>query len=134
MIEEEEIKTFTLREAQSLIPRLRKLLQEIASEREALTDMNAELTRAREKAEVGGGSELGPAYLQHMFRFSEAVDQVQSLGVLIKDFKTGLIDFPYLHDGRIVYLCWKLGEGDIDWWHEIEAGFAGRQLLTEDFK
>jgi hypothetical protein len=134
MFEEEEIKTFTLQEAQSLIPMLRKLLELISREREVLADMNAELTRAREKAEFGGGSVMGPAYLRHLTRFSEAVDNVQSLGVLIKDYKAGLIDFPYLYEGRIVYLCWRLGEGEIDWWHETEAGFAGRKLLTSDFK
>ena len=134
MFEEEGIKIFTLKEAQSLIPRLRQLLQRISSERETLADMNAELTRARENADLGGGSVLGPAYLRHLTRFSEAVDQVQSLGVLIKDYKAGLIDFPYLYDGRIVYLCWRLGEGEIDWWHEIEAGFAGRKLLTDEFQ
>ena len=134
MAEEEEIKTFTLREAQSLIPKLRRLLKIVTTEREILADMNSELNRARERAEYGGGSVMGQAYLRHLFLFSEAVDTVQELGVLIKDFRTGLIDFPYEYDGRIVYLCWKLGEEEIDWWHEVEAGFAGRKQLTEDFE
>lgn len=132
--EHEEIKTFTLSEARSLIPKLRTLLMRVTKERDILALMNDELERAREKAELGGGTHLGVAYLKHIAIFSEAVQKVQELGVLIKDFRTGLIDFPYEYDGRIVYLCWKLDEDDIDWWHEIEAGFAGRQLLTEDFE
>lgn len=134
MVEDEEIKTFTLREAKSLIPKLRRLLKVITSEREALAALNPEVVRARERADLGGGTVFGDAYLRHMFRFSEAVAEVQNLGVLIKDFKTGLVDFPYEYDGRIVYLCWKLGEEEIDWWHEVEAGFAGRKLLTDEFE
>jgi hypothetical protein len=132
--EQEEIKTFTLDEAQSLIPKLRALLMRVTKEHDILALMNDELERARANAEFGGGSYLGVAYLKHIAIFSEAVHKVQELGVLIKDFRTGLIDFPYEYEGRIVYLCWKLGENDISWWHEIEAGFAGRQLLTEDFE
>ncbi len=131
--EHEAVKTFTLSEAQSLIPKLRALLMRITKEHDVLSLMNDELERARAKSELGGGSYLGVAYLKHIAIFSEAVHKVQELGVIIKDFRTGLIDFPYEYDGRIVYLCWKLGEDEINWWHEIEAGFAGRQLLTADF-
>ncbi len=131
---EEEVRTFTLSEAQGLIPKLRMLLMRVTKEHDTLALMNDELERARENADLGGGSYLGVAYLKHIALFTEAVHKVQELGVLIKDFRTGLIDFPYEYDGRIVYLCWKLGEDEINWWHEIEAGFAGRQLLTEDFE
>ncbi|MEW6128212.1 MAG: DUF2203 domain-containing protein [Acidobacteriota bacterium] len=132
--EQEAIRTFTLREARSLIPKLRTLFARLNKEREVLVKMNDELQRAREKAEANGGTPQGVAYLTHLTAFSTMVHKVQSLGVLIKDFHTGLIDFPYEYEGRIVYLCWKTDEDDIDWWHEIEAGFAGRQLLTEDFE
>jgi hypothetical protein len=103
------------------------------SEREALVDLMSDVDRAREKAELGGGTEVGPEYLAHMFRFTGIVQQIESLGVHIKDFRTGLIDFPYDHDGRIVYLCWRLDEDEIGWWHETDSGFAGRQPLTEEF-
>ena len=55
--------------------------------------------------------------------------QVQDMGIEIKDLTIGLIDFTALRDGREVYLCWKYGEGEIQFWHEIEAGFAGRQII-----
>ena len=131
--EVEESRTFTLTEAQNLIPRLRKLLQRVTSERESLLGMRAEIDRARERAELGGGTLLGTSYLSHMFEFTDAVQQVEGLGVQIKDFRTGLVDFPYDRDGKIVYLCWKLGEDEIGYWHDTEAGFAGRQPLTDDF-
>jgi hypothetical protein len=137
MYEEEtdEVRVFTLSEARSLIPRLRKLLLRVIREREALLDMRVEIDLAREKAsEGGGGSPLGPTYLAHLIKFSEAVQEIEYLGVVLKDFRSGLVDFPYDRDGRIVYLCWKPDEDEIDWWHETDAGFAGRQPLTDEFE
>jgi hypothetical protein len=131
--ESEEVRLFTLSEARSLIPRLRKLLARVASERENLLDMRVELDRAREKAELNGGSKLGPTYLAHLIAFSEAVHEIELLGVHIKDFRNGLVDFPHERDGRVVYLCWKPDEEEIGWWHETDSGFAGRQPLTDDF-
>lgn len=133
--ETEEVRIFTLGEARSLVPRLRKLLARVAKEREALLDMRVEIDLAREKAiEGGGGSPLGPAYIAHLIAFSEAVQEIEYLGVHVKDLRTGLVDFPYDRDGRIVYLCWKPDEDDIAWWHESDVGFAGRQPLTDEFE
>ena len=131
--ETEEVRIFTLSEARSLIPRLRKLLARVARERDALLDMRVELDLARENAELNGGSPKGPIYLKHLIAFSEAVQQVELLGVHVKDFRTGLVDFPYEREGRVVYLCWKPDEDEIGWWHETDAGFAGRQPLTDEF-
>jgi hypothetical protein len=97
--------------------------------------MRVEIDMAREKAnEGGGGSPLGPTYLAHMIAFSEAIQEIEHLGVHVKDFRTGLVDFPYDRDGRIVYLCWKPDEDEIGWWHETDGGFAGRQPLTDEFE
>ena len=130
--ESDEVRTFTLSEASSLIPRLRKLLGRVSSQREALVDMRVEIDRARENADQGGGSPLGAAYLKHLMSFSEAVQEIESLGVLVKDFRNGLVDFPHEREGRIVYLCWKPDEEEISWWHEVDTGFAGRRSLTDD--
>ena len=133
--ETDEVRVFTLSEARSLIPRLRKLRPRVTREREALLDMRVEIDLAREKAsEGGGGSPLGPTYLAHLIKFSEAVQEIEYLGVVLKDFRSGLVDFPYDRDGRIVYLCWKLDEDEIDWWHETDTGFAGRQPLNDEFE
>jgi hypothetical protein len=129
----EELRTFTLSEARGLIPKLRRLLSRLASEREALLDIRVEIDQAREKADQNGGSHLGPQYLTHMFVLTDAVQQIESLGVQIKDIRTGLVDFPYDYDGRIVFLCWKVDEDEIEWWHEVDSGFAGRQPLTDEF-
>jgi hypothetical protein len=131
----ESVRTFTLQEARSLMPRLRKLLARVSKEREALLDMRVEIDLAREKAsEGGGGSPFGPTYITHLIAFSEAIQEIEYVGVHVKDLRTGLVDFPYDRDGRIVYLCWKPDEDEIGWWHETDAGFAGRQMLTDEFE
>lgn len=130
--EEEELRTFTLSEAQSLIPKLRKLLARVLEKRDFLASLRPEIDLARENAERNGGSRFGAAYLSNLIEFTEAVQRVQLLGVHVKDFRTGLVDFPHERDGRIVYLCWKPDEDDIEWWHETDAGFAGRRPLADE--
>jgi hypothetical protein len=66
---------------------------------------------------------------RHMAR---AVEELTALGIEIKSLETGLIDFPALRDGRVVLLCWRLGEARIAWWHEIDTGFAGRSPLEDE--
>lgn len=133
--ESDDTRVFTLSEARGLMPRLRKLLTRVLKEREALLDMRVEIDLAREKADAGGGgSPMGPAYLAHLIAFSEAIQEIEYMGVHVKDLRTGLVDFPYDRDGRIVYLCWRPDEDEINWWHETDAGFAGRQPLTDEFE
>jgi hypothetical protein len=131
--ETNELRVFTLREARALIPRLRKLLSRVMQKRSALADLRAEIDLARENADKNGGSYLGPAYLEQLIVFSEAVQTVQAMGIHVKDFRNGLVDFPYEREGRIVYLCWKPDEDQIEWWHEVDAGFTGRQPINEEF-
>jgi hypothetical protein len=61
----------------------------------------------------------------------EQVDEIQETGCIIKDIEIGLVDWPALHQGREVLLCWKYGERQVDWWHEVDAGFAGRRPVSE---
>jgi hypothetical protein len=130
--EQDELRTFTVTEARNLIPRLRKLLARVVAQREVLADLRAEIDLARENAQNNGGSPFGPVYLSHLIKFTEAVQTVQQLGVQVKDFRSGLVDFPHERDGRIVFLCWKPDEDEIGWWHETDAGFGGRRPLGED--
>ncbi len=132
--EEEEIRVFTLIEARSLIPTLRRLLARMTKARDHLLDLRVEIDLARENARYGGGSPAGPVYLKYMLEFTEAIQEIQALGVQMKDFRNGLVDFPYEYEGRIVLLCWKPDEDEINWWHETDAGFAGRQPLTDEFE
>jgi hypothetical protein len=132
--EDEELRVFTLVEARGLIPTLRRLLTRMAKAREGLLDLRIEIDLARENARYGGGSPAGPTYLKYMLEFTEAIQEIQALGVQVKDFGKGLVDFPYEHEGRIVFLCWKPDEDEINWWHETDTGFGGRQPLTDEFE
>jgi len=73
----------------------------------------------------------GPRYVTALENMHENLGNIQEMGVIVKDLELGLCDFPYLLDGRIVYLCWKLGEDKIEWWHEITTGFSERQAIPE---
>ena len=67
--------------------------------------------------------------LHEFDRLNMLLHQIQDMGIYVKDLETGLIDFPALREGQEVYLCWKFGEESIEFWHEIDAGFAGRQSI-----
>ena len=78
----------------------------------------------------GGGIESGVAYAAVLTELTVQLSELETLGVQLKDFERGLVDFPSLRDGRVVLLCWQLGEGDeLEWWHDVDAGFAGRTPL-----
>jgi hypothetical protein len=122
---------FTLAEAQSLLPRLRSLLKEIVEEWERVRNLNPDVQKARDKAQYDGFSKSGVEYVESVSHLMFLIQQIKDMGVLLKDADKGLCDFPYLRHGRVVYLCWQLGEDDIQFWHEIETGFAGREPLDE---
>jgi len=87
--------------------------------------------RAAAGAESGGGGMAqGPRYASLLVELSVGAGELESLGVQLKDYSQGLIDFPSMREGRVVLLCWKADEGDqLEWWHDLEAGFGGRQPL-----
>ena len=122
---------FTLSEAQQLVPRLRSLLQEISEEWNRIQELHPEIQKARDKAQFDGFSKFGVTYVESVSHLMLLINQIKEMGVLLKDASKGLCDFPYMRRGRVVYLCWQLGEDSIQYWHEIEAGFAGREPLDE---
>lgn len=127
---------FTRAEAEALLPMVGPLLEEIRGWRAELVALEERLARLRARA-MGNGhahpededprAEAGRVERQ----ITEAIARINDLGIEVKDLETGLIDFPSLREGRIVYLCWRLGEDRIAWWHEVDAGFAGRTPLED---
>jgi hypothetical protein len=81
------------------------------------------------RAGGNGGSKAGSEYVLTMQRFNACLSVFQDLGCELKDLDDGLVDFPSYRQGQLIYLCWKRGEDRIEWWHTMEAGFAGRQPL-----
>lgn len=133
-------KQFTLREAQSLLPQVEKLLQQAMDlKREYDSASNAQ-NKLKERVHMMGGTLVnGRTAVETRARqeassklLKKSLEDILELGVQIKDLDAGLIDFPTRFRGREVYLCWKMGETDIEFWHG-EEGFRGRKAIDQDF-
>ena len=125
------MKIFTVEEANALLPDVRIILAKIQRAHRKLTKYRDEAKKASEVAEQGGGGIAdGAAYAAVLTELTLQLAELEGLGVQLKDFERGLVDFPSLREGRVVLLCWQLGEGDeLEWWHDVDAGFAGRTPL-----
>jgi hypothetical protein len=122
-------KLFSLEEANRLLPTVKKLAIRMVAEHDTLRSIEHDINAARDNALQGGGSRHGMRYLTTIEEFSRVVQKIEALGVLVKDYGSGLCDFPHYRDGRVVFLCWRVGEDEISWWHDTDAGFAGRRRL-----
>ncbi len=125
------MKIFTISEANALLPSVRGVIGKIQRVNRNLAKYRKEAKKAAAGAEQGGGGIPGGVlYAQLLTKLTTLTTGLEGLGVQIKDFERGLIDFPSLREGRVVLLCWQMGEGDqLEWWHDIDAGFAGRTPL-----
>jgi hypothetical protein len=123
---------FTRHEANDMLPRIRPLLEDLRGAWSRIKELNPEIKKIREKAMFDAWHPDGVEYVEAVSRLTSLIGEIRGLGVLVKDLDKGLCDFPYKKRDRVVYLCWHLGEDSIGFWHEIEAGFAGREPLGED--
>lgn len=124
------MKLFTLDEANRLIPEIRAKLLKLQDLYSRISSLRESAKAAASASEFGGGMEGGSAYVRTLYRVGKITTEIHDAGVQLKDYDRGLIDFPSMRGDRVVLLCWQLGEGDeIEWWHETDAGFAGRQPL-----
>ncbi len=122
-------RVFTLAEANQLIPRLEECLTAVRRGKAVLGRTKDEIRKASGKAALGGGSLAGAQYVSTLEQISRALHDIREIGVHLKDLDQGLCDFPYEREGRIVYLCWRAGETEIKWWHEMSSGYKERQPL-----
>jgi hypothetical protein len=129
---------FTPEEANAALEELRPLAEEMVERRQAL--VTAQERRASLGAQVvTNGGDLTPSDFaeadaeleQAATELARIVERIQSEGVLIKDLDRGLLDFPALRDGEEILLCWQLGEEQVEYWHSLEEGFAGRKPLDD---
>lgn len=124
------MKLFTVDEANELLPAVRTKLKDIQLLYTRLAAYRESARSAAAAAELGGGMQGGSRYVKALYDIGKLTTELHEMGVQLKDYSRGLIDFPCLRDGRVILLCWELGEAnEIKWWHEIEAGFAGRRPL-----
>jgi hypothetical protein len=123
-------KYFTVEEANHLIPQIKAIVEELRrGRRRLLTHRPTAEAIAPRAGENGGGGDATTYLADYSQSVGRGLAQLQALGILLKDIERGLIDFPHRREGREVYLCWQYGEERIDYWHEIDAGYSGRQPL-----
>lgn len=124
------MRLFTLDEANELLPEMKSLLIRIRKLYSGVSGMREEARTAAAASEYGGGMPGGPKYVRALYEIGKLTTRIHEKGVQLKDHERGLIDFPAMRGERVVLLCWQLDDGDrVEWWHDIEAGFAGRQRI-----
>ncbi len=136
------MKTFTLDEAQAMLPLVEALLRRAQESKRAAEAVEAQLGAMQHRIAESGGMrvDLGAvAKLRaesevDMRRLSETMTEIDDIGVQVKDLDAGLLDFPYRLDDEVVLLCWRTGEPAIEHWHTVESGFQGRQPVDERFR
>ena len=121
---------FTFDEANAALITIRPLMDEVQAIRQKIMSTQPDAWTAIEKSVGNGGSRSLSQIVQDFEKLDALVHQILDTGVLIKDVNIGLLDFPAMRNGREVYLCWQHGEDDIAYWHDVDAGFAGRQPIN----
>jgi len=117
---------FTVQQANQSLPLVKRVVADIVRTHAEAANLQQQLEHlsVKEQRAVQGSLE------QAMHRLEDYVDELSEIGCVLKDYQTGLIDFTARHQGRDVCLCWKLGEEEIAYWHEMETGFAGRKPVS----
>jgi hypothetical protein len=132
-------RTFTLEEAQTLLPVLESLLRTAIAGKKLIEEVEAEQQALAHRVFLNGGMFLDVVPLARRkaerikaeLRAKDALAEIDSIGVQVKDIDIGLLDFPCEIEGQIILLCWKLGEKSITHWHGTQEGFAGRKPVDE---
>lgn len=122
-------KFFTLQQANEALTIIRPLMDEVMQIRQRILANQPEIWSAVEKSAGNGGNPVLSRMVLEFEKFDALIHKIQDAGAQIKDINIGLLDFSAQKDGREVCLCWQHGEGDIAFWHEVDAGYAGRQPI-----
>jgi hypothetical protein len=122
-------RTYTLAEARAVLPRVKELMAMVQAARRAILKLRAAAWPALRAAATNGGSKQAGELALEFGKLETGIKGIMALGVQIKDIDSGLVDFLGTREGREIYLCWQYGEDDIAFWHELDAGFAGRQPI-----
>jgi hypothetical protein len=132
-------KYFTVAEANATLPLVRAIVRDITELYRTLCERRERLGRVQAAPRDSLGEawqeeleQIEAAQERDLEKLQECVSELQRLGIELKDYRLGLVDFPSLREGREVYLCWRLGEAEVAYWHELDAGYAGRQKITPE--
>lgn len=126
-----DLSLFTLDQARALLPRVRALMDQAQAARRSIIEQEPELWPVLAKAVGNGHSAKAGQVVEHYDALRRAVRAILELGVQLKDLEMGLVDFLSIHKGREVFLCWRQGEDDIRFWHDLDSGFAGRRPIED---
>jgi len=135
---EPDVKIFTVEMANRALPLVRRIVDDIVAEHPHWKDLVArfELVAAGQRSDWGESKEM-LVLRQEIDRIAARIDgyvaELDQIGVSLKGFEDGLVDFYGSHEGRVVCLCWRRGESAVEYWHELDTGFAGRQPITPAF-
>jgi hypothetical protein len=107
------------------------VIEELREARRVISEREGD-DEVSEQAAGNGGGEGARSFAASALTFSRGMAQIDAWGVIVRDLDTGICDFPALREGREVFLCWQVGEERVGFWHEVEAGFAGRQAIDDE--
>jgi len=132
-------RTFTLDEAQTLLPVLESLLRSAINGKKVMEEVEAEMQSLSHRIFLNGGTHIDVVAVARRKaerakaeqRAKDALAEIDSIGVQVKDLDIGLLDFPCEVEGRVVLLCWRMGEQSVTHWHSTDEGFAGRKPIDE---
>ena len=122
----DEEREFTVEEANALLPELSEALQRVRAARQIVLEGAEHLART---APLNGGTAATPRYWEATLTLRREVERISGMGIVLRDAENGLLDFPSRRDGQPVFLCWRLGEPAVGWWHTDRGGFASRRPL-----
>jgi hypothetical protein len=127
---------FRLEEANRALPLVSRIVRDIVATHQKVAQLQAQQPKQSkgskpQPSQAANGNNAAQKELDaSVDRLQSFVEELTNIGVELKDYQTGLVDFIGRHQGRDVYLCWKLGETNITHWHELQAGFSGRQPVA----
>ncbi|NJN83466.1 MAG: DUF2203 domain-containing protein [Caldilineaceae bacterium] len=127
-------KFYTLVEARALLPRVREMMHQAQQARQEIMRLRPVAWPALRDAATNGGSQAAGELFMQFSRLETNLKGIMALGITIKDVDSGLVDFLGRRNGRDIYLCWRYGEDDIRFWHDIDAGFAGRRPIDAEIQ
>ncbi len=120
---------YTVEEARALLPQVRAILLQLALERHRADASHQALHRHLGDRESGDQQRLESDTAEHRAQVRSLLEYLESLGVVVRDLESGLVDFPTVRDGEPAWLCWRLDDPDLGWWHTTREGYASRRPL-----
>lgn len=122
---------YTVTEANAALPRLETLVAELLATHQRIQTLHPQIEGVLAKSRANSGSRSASEMVLAFRRFDDLLKRINEMGVEVKDPAIGLCDFLALHEGREIYLCWRFGESQVAWWHDLHTGFAGRRSVEE---